>query len=120
MIGADAFDGADGAGAEAAAGAVGDAEVHRHADQGEVDAGEVGFEGVGGKRRIEKGRDAFVGLGAPIAREQDVGDFLEFGIEDIGGAGFAVFFAQGVEFFGHGQGPGGQWPTPDHRDRRTV
>ena len=50
LVGADALDRAHGARAEAGAGAVGDAEVHRHADQRHVEAGEIGS---GGRRRPE-------------------------------------------------------------------
>jgi hypothetical protein len=39
LVGPDALDIADGARTEAGAGAVGDAEIHRHAQQGDVDSG---------------------------------------------------------------------------------
>ena len=49
LVGADALDRAHRARPEARAGAVGDAEVHRHADQREIEAAEIGQIGASGR-----------------------------------------------------------------------
>ena len=58
LVGADALDRAHRARSEARAGAVGDAEVHRHADQREIEAAEIGQVGrVGAIGRAEQRGD---------------------------------------------------------------
>ncbi len=62
IVGADALDRAHRPRAEARAGAVGDAEIHRDADERHVEPGEIGQIGrVGPIGQIEQGRDAGIG-----------------------------------------------------------
>ena len=53
LVGADALDGAHRPRAEPGAGAVGDAEIHRHADERDVEAGEA----LGRRRPAGSGAD---------------------------------------------------------------
>ncbi len=74
MIGPDALDGAHRARAETRAAAIGDAQIHRYAEQRDVEAG--------GARRMgrgEEGRHAAIRLAAHAGgAEQRVEDLLEF------------------------------------------
>ena len=94
LVGADALDAAHGAGAEPRAGAVGDAEVHRHADQRDVEAGKSVAGGVRREGRAEQRR----GIGerplAAVGRGEDLrGDRGEGGIVDVAALGVGVLRA---------------------------
>ena len=114
LIGPDALHGADGTRAEAGAGAVGDAQVHRHPDQGDVEVGKStggSLRAVGG---AEQGRDVGERPLAAVGRcEHGRGDRGEVGIVDVAALGRRIFQAQGVELgLVHGAGSGG--------GRRTI
>ena len=101
VVGADALDGAQGARAEARARAVGDAEIHRHADHRHLQVAEVGIVVVDRQiGRGQEGRDAGIGCEARAALGEDlVGDAAELRIEQIAAMALAIFLAQLVEFF---------------------
>ena len=78
LVGADALDRAHRARPEARAGAVGDAEVHRHADQREIEAAEIGLgRRVGPIGRAEQGGDVGERPFAAVAVELLLGDRAE-------------------------------------------
>ena len=77
VIGPDALDRAHRARTEPRAGPVGDAEVHRHADQRHVEAAQIRqLRSIEAQRRAEQGRDAFVGLGPPVGAGEDLSMIL--------------------------------------------
>ena len=96
LVRTDALDAAHRARAETRAGAVGDAEIHRHADESDVEPGKI--RGLGGPapiRRIEQRRDAAVRKLSPVGpREDERDDLLEFGIEHVAPLALGVFRAQ--------------------------
>ena len=92
VVGSDPLDGADRPRSEPRARPIGDAQIHRHADQGEVQAAEVllvgGLRAIGG---IEEGRNAGVRQPAFVAALEDQGhDLGEPGIIDLAGLGLRV------------------------------
>ena len=100
LIGADALDVAHRAGAESRAGAIGDAQVHRHADQRHVEAAEVRQrDGVRAERRAEKGGRIRERPLAPLrVAEQLLPDRGKFRIEDVAALRIRVLAAQSLQF----------------------
>ena len=100
VVGADALDVADRPRAEPGARPVGDAEIHRHADEGNVEPGEIrSLRRLAAVRRIEQRRDAAIGELAPVsAGEDERNDLLEFRIEYVAPLAFGVFRAQRIQF----------------------
>jgi hypothetical protein len=85
---------------EARAGAVGDAEIHRHPDHRHLQVAEIRILGrdlaIG---RGKEGRDAGIGRNAGAALGKDlVGDAAELRVEQIAAMALAVFGAQRVQF----------------------
>ena len=103
VVRADALDSPHGAGAEAGAVAVGDAEVHRDADRGHLQVAEIRALPVdGADRRSHEGRNAGIGRDACAARVEDlVGDPLELRVTDgVAAAVAGVLFAKALQVFG--------------------
>jgi hypothetical protein len=105
VVGTDPLDRPQGAGSEARAGAVGDAEIHRHPDQRDLELRERRLPVVTAPRRVEQRRDARVGGGAPITLEDGVGDPLEDGVADVAALALGVARAQAVQPFVACHGP---------------
>ena len=99
MVGADPLDAAHGARSQPRARPVGDAQIHRHADQGRVEAAEIGqLRRIEPKRRAQKRRYAFVGFRSPVGPTEDqVKDLLELRIVDLAWRTILVFGAQFLE-----------------------
>ena len=80
-------------------GTVGDAEVHRHADQRDAHPGEIAAGRVWQKRRAEKGRGIGKRPFAPVAvGELRSGRLAEIGIVDVAARRPFVAGAQGLQF----------------------
>ena len=93
------LDVADGARTEAGAGAIGDAEIHGNAEQGDVDFVFLRNGEIGAERRAQQGRDAGVGRRTFVGVFEDrVGDRAEMGIEDLVASRPAEFRAQTFQF----------------------
>src|SRR5690606_32396646 len=100
VVRADALDGANGAGAESRARAVGHAEVHRHADDRDVEVAEIRVLRVNlAERRIKESRDAGKWCNTRIAREDAVGNTPEARVIDVATAAFAIPLAKFGELF---------------------
>ncbi len=98
LVGPDPFDAAHGAGAEPRAGTVGDAKVHGHADQRDVEAGKAGrqrirHEGSGKQRcRIGEWPLAAIGRGENLR-----GDGGEGRVVDVTALGVGIFCSERPE-----------------------
>src|SRR4029079_1850735 len=81
---------------------VGDAEVHRHADQGDIEACPIRAAGsIEQQRRAEESCNAFVRLGAPVGPgKHHLDNFLELWIMHVARWGDCIFGAQAVELLG--------------------
>ena len=99
VVGADALDVAHRPRPKPGAGAVGDAEIHRHADQRHVEPGEIGQIGrVRPIRHVEQGGEPGIGHRPAIgAAEHQRQRFSELLGRDFGFLGAVVFGAQRVE-----------------------
>ena len=80
-------------------GAVGDAEIHRHADDRDLQVAEIRLVVVDRQvGRREEGRDAGIGREPGAALGEDlVGDLAEARVEHLAAMAFAVFPAQGLK-----------------------
>ncbi len=98
VVGADALDSAQRPRPEARAGAVGDAEVHRHADHGDLQIAEIRIVVVDlHVRRGEEGRHARIGRDArPALGENLVGHPPELRVEQLAAMALAIFAAQAL------------------------
>ena len=85
------------AGTEPRAGAVGDAEIHRNAEQGDVELGGLELRQLAQVGRAEEGRYARERPHPPVTGEQLRRHPRILGIEDVAPAGSAVTGAQRVE-----------------------
>ncbi len=94
LVGADALDGAHRARPEPGAGPVGDAEIHRHADERDVEAGEALGGRVRPMRRGKEGRRLRERPFAPLALELGLRHALEFGVVERPALGVGVAAAQ--------------------------
>ena len=85
---------------EPGAGAIGDAEVHRHTDQRDVEAAEIGKRRrIGTVRRGEQRRDVGERPLPALGVAEDLRSHRgEFRIEDVAALGVGVFAVQGGEF----------------------
>ncbi len=73
VVGADALDGAQRPRPKAGAGTVGDAEIHRHADQRDLKIAEIGIFRIDFlQRRVEQGRYAGIGGGTGAGCIEDL------------------------------------------------
>ena len=99
VVGADALDRAHRPRPEPGAGAVGDAEIHRDADERHVEPAEIGQIGrLGPIRHIEQGRDAGIGHRPAIALAEHQAERLAEALgRHLGFLGANVFGAQRVE-----------------------
>ena len=98
FVGADAFDGPQSARPEARAGAVGDPEVHRHADQREIQPAEIGLgRRIGPIGRVEQGGDVGERPFAPVAVELLFGDGAKMRIVHLAAGGVAIALAQALQ-----------------------
>ena len=99
LVGADALDGAHRARPKPRARAVGDAQIHRHADEREIQAAEIGQVGrLGTIGRTEQGGD--IGerpFAAVAARKLQVGDSLEMLVVDLAAGRVTIALAQALE-----------------------
>ncbi len=97
----DAFDGTFFRRTEARAWPVGDAQIHRHADESDLQAGEIGrVGGVGPIGRVEQAGEAAVRRLAPVGAVEPYGHGLgEPGIGDLGALGPGKGGAQGLQLF---------------------
>jgi hypothetical protein len=113
MIGADALHRAHRPGPKARAGAVGHAQVHGHADNGDLQPAEIGqVRRIGVQRQVEEGRDAGVGFGPAVAREQDVDDLAELLVLHLRAGRRSVFRAQTLQFcLRHGSAKPLRWAS---------
>ena len=99
LVGPDALDGAHRARAKARPGPIGDAQVHRHADERDVEAAASGLrKRVGSKRQAEKRRGIRERPFAPLGAGEDLrGDRRELRVVDVAALGVGIFAAQRVE-----------------------
>src|SRR3546814_207179 len=100
VIRPDALDVAQRPRPEACARAVGDAEVHRHADEGDLQIAEVRVLRVDlPVGRVEQGRHPRIGrLAGSRLAEDLVGDLLEARIEEVSAVALGVLLAQSRQF----------------------
>ena len=111
IVRADALDRAHRARSQARTAAIGDAQVHRHADQRDVEPAEIRQRG---DVRPERHPDEGCGIGEwPLAalgvREHLRGDGGKFRIENVAALGIRIFQAQRVELLViHGDAPPGE------------
>ena len=99
LVGPDALDGAHRARAEPRAGPIGDAEIHRHADERDVEAAASGLrQRIGSERQAEKRGGIRERPFAPLGAGEDLRrDRREFRVVDVAAFGIGIFAAQRVE-----------------------
>ena len=121
VVGADPLDVAHRAGSKAGAGPVGDAQIHRHADQRDVEPAKIRQIGrLGPERQIEEGRDPGERhrplVSAAKHQRQRLPEIVR---RDFGFFGALVFGAQGFEFrlveHGSPSASGRRGPAPQNQ-----
>jgi len=99
VVGADAVDGAQRAGSEARPGAVGNSEVHRHADDRDLQVTEIRVLRIDrAVRRAEEGRHSCIGSSTGTVREDLFPDPGKFRIEDFARPIAVIFRPQALQF----------------------
>jgi hypothetical protein len=99
LVSSHPLDVADGARTETGAGAIGDAEIHGNAEQGDVDLVSCRNREIGAEGRAQQGRDASVGRRTFVRVFEDgVSDRAEMGIENLVASRIAEFGAQALQF----------------------
>jgi hypothetical protein len=101
IVGSDAFDGAQRTRAEARAGPVGDAKIHRHADHRYLQIAEIRVVVVDLEIRCcQESRDTRIGCEARAGLVEDlVGDTTKLRVEQVAAMAFAILLAQLIELF---------------------
>jgi len=99
LYGPDPLDGTQRPRAKSGAGAVGDAKIHRHADERDVELAELlGLDNERPVRRSQQGRHAGIGFGACAARAEDaVRHLAPLGVDHLAGVRRAVLAAKPFE-----------------------
>ena len=100
VVGSDALDAAHGAGPEPGPGPVGDAQVHRYADERDVQSGEIA-DAAEPQGRADEGRHPLVGLGPAVsAGKHQLAHLAEVGVAREIGRRPGVGLAQLLQLLG--------------------
>ena len=101
LVGSDSLHCADGPRTKPRPGAVRNAQVHRHADEGHVEAAKISrSRGVRPERRTQKRRWLGKGPLAPVRRgEHGLGNGLEGRIMNVAALGVGIFAPQRIKLF---------------------